>query len=70
MEDEKKYFVMRWCCSSGNCLDCFHLPLGQRVRVSQMGPKPIDLNLAERVHRGFSYYEPTIELADGTVVRK
>lgn len=34
--DKGNYAVVRWCCSSGNCVACWELPLRQRVRVTQL----------------------------------
>lgn len=59
-----KFKVMRDCCTSGNCIECMHLPFGKKLRVSQMGDKPLAKELAERVARGWAGYNAKIEPFD------
>jgi len=52
--DKGNYAVVRWCCSSGNCVACWELPLRQRVRVTQLDG--LSKARAEEVAENFATY--------------
>ena len=58
---KETYKVMRDCCTSGNCLTCMHLPVGSKMRVSQMGDTKLTIEKAELIAKNWKSYKPTVE---------
>ncbi len=54
-----KFGVERDCCIIGNCIQCFHLPLGKTIRVEQVSFVPREE--AEKCEVSFQNYKSQVK---------